>query len=207
MEWFCISRAATPSRPLYFQAATFSSFSGTIYRDHTIKQQQTHLRYGSGYQGGPFSSQKMATKKFNMKLYNGGKSHKKVYMIPPTLATISPTNSGMGRPLCQDTMMSRHGCLLCHPGDCGYRASVSPGRSSRGRGEGQLPLVMLVLDLLFVGKMGKNRCSWKQSSCFFLSVSSVFFLIFSMLLYVSDTATLDCVIWKSARSLRCRNHL
>lgn len=32
---------------------------------------------------------------------------------------------------------------------------------------GQLPLVMLVLDLLFVGKMGKNRCSWKQSSCFF----------------------------------------
>ena len=34
-------------------------------------------------------------------LQRGGKSHKKVYMIPPTLATISPTNSGMSRPLCQ----------------------------------------------------------------------------------------------------------
>ena len=145
MEWFCISRAATPSRPLYFHAATFSSFSGTIYRDPTIKQQQNTLELmDQGIRVAHFPPQKMATKKFNMKLFtNGGEivPQEGLYMIPPTLATISPTNSGMGnRPLCQDTMMSRHGCLLCHPGDCGYRASVSPGRSSRGRGEGTAAL-------------------------------------------------------------------
>ena len=153
MEWFCISRAATPSRPLYFHAAKFSSFSGTIYRDPTIKQQQTHLRYGSGYQG-EFPSQKVATKKFNMKPYNGGKSPQEgLYMfiwflqlwqqfhLPiagwADLFAKTPWRHAMG--VFFVTLATVATALRCHLGGV-----------QEEEVRGQLPLVMPVLDLLFV---------------------------------------------------------